>query len=135
PGDVFNHEGFLTMDWLRENTSLEEADYFVCGPLPFLRAFVPGLLKAGVPEDRVHYEFFGPVEDLFEGEDIPAPALAAPLPAAKTYRRSDSTKITDADIGLALIGSASDAVVASDRDGTIILWNPGAERIFGFTEE
>lgn len=135
PGDVFNHEGHLTMEWLRENTPLEEADYFVCGPLPFLRAFVPGLLKAGVPHDRVHYEFFGPVEDLFEDENIPAPASAAPPPAAKEYRRSDSAEIADADIGLALIGSASDAVVASDRDGTIILWNPGAERIFGFTEK
>jgi PAS domain S-box-containing protein len=38
------------------------------------------------------------------------------------------------EIGLAIIGSASDAVIASDRAGNIILWNPGAERIFGFTE-
>jgi PAS domain S-box-containing protein len=32
----------------------------------------------------------------------------------------------------ALLNSASDAIVATDRDGRIIFWNPGAERIFGF---
>jgi PAS domain S-box-containing protein len=32
----------------------------------------------------------------------------------------------------ALCNSASDAIVTTDRDGRIIFWNPGAERIFGF---
>jgi PAS domain S-box-containing protein len=32
----------------------------------------------------------------------------------------------------ALLDSASDAIVATDRDGRITFWNPGAERIFGF---
>src|SRR4051794_18872249 len=32
----------------------------------------------------------------------------------------------------ALLNSASDAVVATDREGAIRHWNPGAERIFGF---
>jgi PAS domain S-box-containing protein len=37
------------------------------------------------------------------------------------------------DLGAALLGSASDAIVATDRDGRITFWNPGAERLFGFT--
>ena len=36
-------------------------------------------------------------------------------------------------LGEALLNSASDAVVATDREGRIIFWNPGAERVFGFT--
>jgi PAS domain S-box-containing protein len=32
----------------------------------------------------------------------------------------------------ALLESASDAIVATDREGYITFWNPGAERIFGF---
>jgi PAS domain S-box-containing protein len=32
----------------------------------------------------------------------------------------------------ALLAAAADAVVATDREGTIRLWSPGAERIFGF---
>jgi PAS domain S-box-containing protein len=32
----------------------------------------------------------------------------------------------------AILGAAADAVVATDRDGIIGLWNPGAQRIFGY---
>lgn len=31
--------------------------------------------------------------------------------------------------------AAGDAIIAADTDGRIILWNPAAERIFGFTAE
>ena len=37
-----------------------------------------------------------------------------------------------AGLGDALLHSASDAIVATDREGRISFWNPGAERIFGF---
>jgi PAS domain S-box-containing protein len=33
----------------------------------------------------------------------------------------------------ALVQAAGDAIVAAAPDGTIILWNPAAERMFGFT--
>lgn len=38
-------------------------------------------------------------------------------------------------VGDAILAAASDAVVATDTDGVILLWNPGAERIFGHTRE
>ena len=34
----------------------------------------------------------------------------------------------------ALVAAAPDAVVAADASGAIVLWNAGAERIFGWTE-
>ena len=34
-------------------------------------------------------------------------------------------------VGEAILGASADAVVATDREGIIRLWNPGAERIFG----
>ena len=34
----------------------------------------------------------------------------------------------------AFIKAAGDAIVAAGPDGAIILWNPAAERIFGYTE-
>jgi len=37
---------------------------------------------------------------------------------------------TDA-LARALLASASDAIIAADREGIITFWNPGAERIFG----
>lgn len=33
-----------------------------------------------------------------------------------------------------LVEAIGDAVIAADRNGAIALWNPAAERIFGFTE-
>ena len=35
----------------------------------------------------------------------------------------------------ALLKTASDAIIATDRAGTINFWNPGADRIFGFTAD
>jgi len=34
----------------------------------------------------------------------------------------------------ALVGAIGDAVVVSDPDGKVIVWNPAAERLFGFSE-
>jgi len=39
------------------------------------------------------------------------------------------------EIGLhQLVEAIGDAVIVADRNGAIVLWNPAAERIFGFTE-
>jgi nitric oxide dioxygenase len=41
-----------------------DADYYVCGPLPFMRQQVETLKALGIKESRVHYEVFG--TDVFE---------------------------------------------------------------------
>jgi PAS domain S-box-containing protein len=45
------------------------------------------------------------------------------------------TETTSVPHGLveAILGTASDAIIATDVDGCISFWNPGATRIFGFT--
>jgi nitric oxide dioxygenase len=63
-GDDYDHEGLITVDWLRANTPLDEARYYLCGPRPFLRALVSGLALAGVRSNRIHYEFFGPADEI-----------------------------------------------------------------------
>ena len=35
----------------------------------------------------------------------------------------------------AILGTISDAIIATDAEGFISFWNPGAVRIFGFTSE
>ncbi len=35
----------------------------------------------------------------------------------------------------AILATASDAIIGTDRSGIINFWNPGADRIFGFTAE
>lgn len=57
------HEGLISVEWLRANVPLAEADIYLCGPKPFLHHFVPELIAAGVNPTRIHYEFFGPTEE------------------------------------------------------------------------
>lgn len=63
-GRDYDHAGIITDEWLVAHTPVEEADYYICGPRPFLRAAVSALSLAGVPSDRIHYEFFGPADEL-----------------------------------------------------------------------
>ncbi|MDI7862719.1 NO-inducible flavohemoprotein [Rhizobiaceae bacterium n13] len=63
-GYSHDHDGLISVDWLTQNTPLESADFYLCGPKPFLSALVGGLTRAGVGPDRIHYEFFGPADEL-----------------------------------------------------------------------
>ena len=43
--------------------------------------------------------------------------------------------MTQADFDLEQFAAAAgDAIVAASTDGTVIFWNPAAERIFGYTK-
>lgn len=44
---------------------------------------------------------------------------------------AEDPAFTDELLAGTILATNSDAVVASDRDGVIRFWNPGAERIFG----
>lgn len=56
-------DGFITQEFLAENV-LEGSDIYVCGPTPFMKAILSSLYQLGFPEDKVHFEFFGPAEKL-----------------------------------------------------------------------
>ena len=53
-------EGFVTAELLREWTPFADADFYLCGPSPFMASVVAILQGMGVDESRVRYEFFGP---------------------------------------------------------------------------
>lgn len=63
-GKDYDYPGIITDEWLIANTPVGEADYYICGPRPFLRAAVTALSLSGVASDRIHYEFFGPADEL-----------------------------------------------------------------------
>lgn len=63
-GGAYDETGLITMDWLRANTRMADAIWYLCGPRPFLRAFVGGLARAGVPAEHIRYEFFGPADEI-----------------------------------------------------------------------
>ncbi|EGL16051.1 MULTISPECIES: NO-inducible flavohemoprotein [unclassified Paenibacillus] len=59
---AFHSEGRLTAEKLKEimAESGEHADYYICGPVSFMRDMIGYLQESGVPAASVHYEFFGP---------------------------------------------------------------------------
>jgi nitric oxide dioxygenase len=63
-GDHVHRPGLINRDWLAANTPVVEADYYICGPRPFMRAMVEALTGLSVPADRIHYEFFGPADEV-----------------------------------------------------------------------
>ncbi|WP_411352966.1 NO-inducible flavohemoprotein (plasmid) [Leisingera aquaemixtae] len=60
----FDVEGRITPEWLARNTNTDQADYYICGPKGFMVMAVNGLRAAGVDENRIFYEFFGPAQEL-----------------------------------------------------------------------
>ena len=63
-GQDYDEEGLISVDWLDRNTPMAEADYFLCGPRAFPAGFRGGLARGGMAADRIHYEFFGPADEL-----------------------------------------------------------------------
>ncbi|MCJ8011242.1 NO-inducible flavohemoprotein [Paenibacillus sp. KQZ6P-2] len=55
--------GYIDLPWLQEVVS-KDSDFYFCGPVPFMRAVNQALKEWGVPEERIHYEFFGPAGTL-----------------------------------------------------------------------
>jgi PAS domain S-box-containing protein len=49
-----------------------------------------------------------------------------------THDAGKSGSLTDSPLLNAILQSSSEAIMASDVDGKIMFWNPGATRIFGF---
>ncbi|WP_244817366.1 NO-inducible flavohemoprotein [Caballeronia sp. Lep1P3] len=67
PGDIegkdYDRRGFIDLRELGQAVLLPDADYYICGPIPFMRAQHDALKALDIQESRIHYEVFGP--DLF----------------------------------------------------------------------
>ena len=58
-GYDFDHEGRVDLKRIADAALLPAADYYICGPRPFMSAQVDALRALGVPDAKVHYEVFG----------------------------------------------------------------------------
>lgn len=56
--------GFVTADYLEQLLPGRDADYYFCGPQPFMVSIYHDLMKWGIPASQVHFEFFGPRQEL-----------------------------------------------------------------------
>ncbi|WP_057915156.1 NO-inducible flavohemoprotein [Peribacillus muralis] len=55
----FVKEGYIDKELLSLHV-MHDADYYICGPVPFMKAIITSLKELGVDADNIHYEFFGP---------------------------------------------------------------------------
>ena len=57
-------QGFVDADLIESLVPNRHADYYFCGPKPFMMNIYQDLLRWGIPASQVHFEFFGPKQEL-----------------------------------------------------------------------
>jgi hypothetical protein len=59
-GRSHDSEGHVDIDLVKAVLPLDDYDFYLCGPQPFMQSLYRGLTGLGVREERIHYESFGP---------------------------------------------------------------------------
>jgi nitric oxide dioxygenase len=57
-------EGYVDAKLIESITGTTNADFYLCGPKPFMINMYRDLLAWGAPESQVHFEFFGPRQEI-----------------------------------------------------------------------
>lgn len=65
-------EGFVDTKLIKAMVGDSNADYYFCGPKPFMVNTYHNLLEWGIPTSQVNFEFFGPRQEI---ETLPAKAI------------------------------------------------------------
>ncbi len=73
-GVDFDAAGRITVEALEKLGVPRDADFYLCGPSPFLRDLSDGLMAWGVSNERVHSETFGPEKSITPGVVDPSQA-------------------------------------------------------------
>lgn len=63
--DICDHKGFITRDILDELLADDnDVEFYFLGPAPFMKAVNQFAHSLKIPATQIHFEFFGPLEDL-----------------------------------------------------------------------
>ncbi|SBS39540.1 Flavohemoprotein [Marinomonas spartinae] len=57
-------EGNMQLDDIKANLPLSNGEFYLCGPVGFMMFVKQQLLTLGVEADRIHYELFGPHQEV-----------------------------------------------------------------------
>lgn len=114
----FHSEGMISRDVLQGLLPIDDYDFYLCGPPPFMQAIYAMLRELGVPKHRIAYEFFGPATvlepDAMRIPAVPAqPARIEPAGEATTveFRKSGLTAVWD--------GSAASLLDFAENQGLL----------------
>ncbi len=107
----FHSEGVITRARMQSLLPLDDYDFYLCGPPPFMQAMYQTLRGLGVAKDRIAYEFFGPATVL--------DAEAKPQPVAKATAAPADGAIT----------------VEFRKSGIVAAWDGAAQSLLSFAED
>lgn len=79
--DGRHSSGFVDSALIRSLVPGMNADFYLCGPKPFMGSVYHQLLTEGLDAGRIHFEFFGPRQEL----ERPAPAGACPAASVVAF--------------------------------------------------
>ena len=105
-GSDYQSNGRVSADLLQTLLSLDDYDYYFCGPPAFMTSIYDGLKGLNVADDRIHYEFFGPGASLLKHESVENKGLIGKLenpdPVSVRFENSDIEVIWEASSGTLL---------------------------------
>jgi ferredoxin-NADP reductase len=110
----FDSEGFLTQQLLQGLLPLDDYDFYLCGPPPFMGAMYQTLRGLGVAKARIAYEFFGPATVL-DVEDKAKPVTPTPDAAPASA-----------------VGAMT---IEFRKSGIVAQWDDKAQSLLAFAEE
>ncbi|TCP32307.1 nitric oxide dioxygenase [Scopulibacillus darangshiensis] len=65
---LYAKTGYIDGEWLAQVIIDKNADYYFCGPKPFMKAIYTILKHWEIEDENIHFEFFGPQDQLVEKE-------------------------------------------------------------------
>ena len=119
--NAFDGEGLLTAEKLQSFLPIDSYDCYLCGPPAFMQAVFSMLIRLGVPEPQIHYEFFGP-STVLRAEAAPVVPSAPATAAQVAEQQGESPQ------------SGKAPIVTFARSGLSLPWDDSSESILAFAE-
>lgn len=63
-GEGAEFAGLMNVSTVAEQLPVSDGEFYICGPVGFMAVIKQQLLAVGVADERIHYEIFGPHQDL-----------------------------------------------------------------------
>lgn len=75
----YQSTGHVDIDLVKSLLTLDDYEFYLCGPAPFMESLYEGLKDISVPDERIHYEFFGPGATLLRDQPGETTGLATDI--------------------------------------------------------
>ncbi len=104
----YHSTGRVDIGLLKQLLPFDDYEFYLCGPAAFMTGLFESLKSLNVPDDRIHYEFFGP--------------------GAALQPKKPGTLVEDK------YGEISPVAVRFDRSGIETTWNPAKGSLLDLAE-